>query len=91
MSRSVSALPVLIPVRSQDDAARGLILAIVLDDCQAGLGLVIHDLDSNCLRSVDAAEWKVDRFPGQQSVVLPGHGAPLRYAPNGTPAPGRRS
>lgn len=85
MSLSVSALPVLVPVRSEDDTARGLVLALVLDDRQPGLSLVIHDLELNCLRSVDAAEWKVDRFPGPQGIVLPAHG----YAPHGTPAPGR--
>lgn len=89
MSLSVSALSVLVPVRSQDGTARGLVLALVLDDRQPGLGLVIHDLELNCLRSVDAAEWTVDRFPGPQGIVLPAHGAATRYAPNGVPAPGR--
>jgi hypothetical protein len=72
VARSISALPAFIPVRSDDGAARAVAFGLVLDDDDMSLGLVIHDLDSNRLRVVDAALWRVDRSLVAPGVIVPG-------------------
>jgi len=73
MARSLAALPMLIPVRSQNGTARGMAVALMLDD-DGALSLVIHDFESNCIRIVEAAEWTVEGSPLPHGIVVPAAG-----------------
>lgn len=75
MARSLAALPTLIPVRSQNDPARGMAVALMVDDAGA-LSLVIHDFDSNGIRIVEAAAWTVEGSPLPHRIVVPAAGGP---------------